>query len=49
VGFGIAGIIYWKDAAWISLFVVLLACLVLFAWIKRRERVEHTTKSVQSS
>jgi UDP-GlcNAc:undecaprenyl-phosphate/decaprenyl-phosphate GlcNAc-1-phosphate transferase len=45
VGFGIAGIIYWRDAAWVSLFVVLLTCVVLFAWIKRRERAEHTTKS----
>jgi UDP-N-acetylmuramyl pentapeptide phosphotransferase/UDP-N-acetylglucosamine-1-phosphate transferase len=37
VGFGVAGLVYWRETTWFALLVVVIACLALFAWIKGRE------------
>jgi UDP-N-acetylmuramyl pentapeptide phosphotransferase/UDP-N-acetylglucosamine-1-phosphate transferase len=45
IGFGIGGIIYWRYNAWIALLMCLLVCLVLFAWVTRREYAKTTPSS----
>jgi UDP-N-acetylmuramyl pentapeptide phosphotransferase/UDP-N-acetylglucosamine-1-phosphate transferase len=37
--FGIAGLIYWREAAWLALLLSGLACLTLYGWITYRERM----------
>jgi glycosyltransferase WbpL len=41
-GFGVAGLIYWREETWLALAMCALACLILFIWITYRER-EATT------
>lgn len=36
--FGIAGLIYWQNGAWLALAAFVVLCLLLFAWVTRRER-----------
>ena len=37
IGFGVAGLIYWREEAWLTLLLCSLACLILYVWIKYRE------------
>jgi UDP-N-acetylmuramyl pentapeptide phosphotransferase/UDP-N-acetylglucosamine-1-phosphate transferase len=37
-GFGVAGLIYWREETWLALAMCALACFILFAWITYRER-----------
>jgi UDP-N-acetylmuramyl pentapeptide phosphotransferase/UDP-N-acetylglucosamine-1-phosphate transferase len=37
IGFGVAGLIYWREAAWLALLMCAAACVVLFGWITYRE------------
>ncbi len=37
IGFGISGIIYWRDEAWVALLVCAFVCLILFSWVTYQE------------
>jgi UDP-N-acetylmuramyl pentapeptide phosphotransferase/UDP-N-acetylglucosamine-1-phosphate transferase len=43
IGFGVAGLIYWREAAWLALLMCGVACLVLFGWITYREVSDPNT------
>jgi UDP-N-acetylmuramyl pentapeptide phosphotransferase/UDP-N-acetylglucosamine-1-phosphate transferase len=37
IGFCVAGLIYYREPAWLALLIVVLCCIALFIWVKRRE------------
>jgi UDP-N-acetylmuramyl pentapeptide phosphotransferase/UDP-N-acetylglucosamine-1-phosphate transferase len=48
IGFGVAGLIYWREETWLALLMCALACLILYAWIKYREAATHPSPSTPS-
>ncbi len=48
IGFGVAGLIYWREETWLALLMCALACLILYAWIKYREAATHPAPSTPS-
>lgn len=45
IGFCVAGLLYYREPAWLALLIVVVSCLALFAWVKRRESVPSATTS----
>lgn len=41
-GFGLAGLIYWREAAAAALAFVVMVCVTLYAWVTRRETTSST-------
>ncbi len=48
-GFGVAGLIYWREETWLALIMCALACLILFAWITYREHEDRTSRQSSRS
>lgn len=35
--FSVAGVLYWREPAWVALLVVVFGCVTLFIWVRQRE------------
>ncbi|MCC7450162.1 MAG: undecaprenyl/decaprenyl-phosphate alpha-N-acetylglucosaminyl 1-phosphate transferase [Anaerolineae bacterium] len=45
IGFGVAGLVYWREGAWLALLFCALSCFFLFGWISIRESAARKPSS----